>query len=179
MGLHDEIKLSFMIVGHTKFGPDGYFGLVRRLYRKSKIYTYNQLVDLIQNSSKNGQNLCQPFRHYNSEPNYQYYKWDSWLSKYFKKLPEITKYHHFSFHKEKPGEVIVKESIDGEEHTFNLLKNKKYRFDGVVEKPSILIPNGLSVERQWYLYDNIRKHIPNVEDQDETCPLPRENKNVT
>lgn len=77
MGFHEEIKLSFLIVGHTKFGPDGYFGLIRRLYRKSKIYTYNQLVELIQKSSKNGQVLCQPFLNESSESNYQYYEWDS------------------------------------------------------------------------------------------------------
>lgn len=174
MGFHDEINLSFMIVGHTKFGPDGYFGLIRRLYRKSKIYTYNQLVELIQNSSSNGLVLCQPFLNEKSEQNYQYYEWTSWLLKFFNKLPEITKYHHFSFNKEKPGEVIVKESIDGKEYIFNLLKNKEHRFDRVIEKPSILIPNGLSIERQWYLYDNIREHIPNMEDKDKTCPLPSE-----
>lgn len=91
-------------------------------------------------------------------------------------MPEITKYHHFSFNQKTPREVIVKESIDGEEQTFNLLKKQKHRFDYVVEKPSILIPNGLSIERQWYLYDNIREHIPYVEDKDETCPLPKEAK---
>ena len=170
MGLHEKINLSFMIVGHTKFGPDGYFGLIRRLYRKSKIYTYNQLVELIQQSSPNGPVLCQPFLNENSEPNYQYYEWDSWFSKYFNKLPDITKYHHFSFNKEKPGDIIVKESIDGEEHIFNLLKNKEYRFDGVIEKPSILIPRGLSIERQWYLYDNIREHIPSMGGSGQNMP---------
>lgn len=28
--LHDNIELSFLMVGHTKFSPDGYFGLIRR-----------------------------------------------------------------------------------------------------------------------------------------------------
>ena len=29
-GLHQSITLSFMMVGHTKFAPDWYFGLVKR-----------------------------------------------------------------------------------------------------------------------------------------------------
>jgi hypothetical protein len=175
-GLHDEINLSFMIVGHTKFAPDGYFGLIKKVYRKSKVYTYNQLVELIQKASPNGHVLCQSFRNKDGKRNYQYYEWNSWFSKYFINLPEIKKYHHFSFNKTKPGEVTVKESIDGKEYTFNLLKNKKYRFKKITERPSILIPEGLSNERQWYLYDNIREHIPNEKDKNETCPLPKEEK---
>ena len=38
-GLHDKITLSFLIVGHTKFSPDGYFGLIKRHYRRSQVYT--------------------------------------------------------------------------------------------------------------------------------------------
>lgn len=176
MGFHEEINLSFMIVGHTKFGPDGYFGLIKRLYRRSNAYTYNQLVELIQKASPNGHVLCQPFRNKNGDRNYQYYEWDVWFSKYFNKFPEIKKYRHFSFNKAIPGEVIVKEFIDSKEYTFNLLKNERFRFDKVETKPCVIMPSGLSIERQWYLYDNIREHIPNERDKNETCPLPKEAK---
>jgi len=40
-GLHSEISLSFMVVGHTKLAPDGYFGLIKKRYRRSKTYTYD------------------------------------------------------------------------------------------------------------------------------------------
>jgi hypothetical protein len=35
----------------------------------------------------------------------------------------------------------------------------------------ILLGNGLSAERQWYLYDKIREFCPQA-DRDVTCPLP-------
>jgi predicted transcriptional regulator len=38
-GLHDKIELSFLVVGHTKFSPDAFFGLIKRLYRRAQIYT--------------------------------------------------------------------------------------------------------------------------------------------
>jgi hypothetical protein len=40
-GKHKSITLSFMLVGHTKFSPDGYFGLIKKKYRRSKVYTYD------------------------------------------------------------------------------------------------------------------------------------------
>jgi hypothetical protein len=54
MELHDQIDLSFMVVGHTKFAPDGYFGLIKYRYRRSDVYTYHQLADLIEASSEHG-----------------------------------------------------------------------------------------------------------------------------
>ena len=36
-GLHDEIELSFLVVGHTKFSPDWCFGLFKRAFRRTKV----------------------------------------------------------------------------------------------------------------------------------------------
>ena len=56
--LHFDIELSFLIVGHTKFAPDGYFGLIRKRYRRSNIGTIEDLVQTILASSANGHNTC-------------------------------------------------------------------------------------------------------------------------
>ena len=37
--------------------------------------------------------------------------------------------------------------------------------------PNIVPPHGLSIERQWYLYEQIRPFCPD-EDKDTVCPLP-------
>lgn len=58
-GLHDTIELSFMIVGHTKFAPDGYFGLIRKRYRRSNIYTFDDLVQTVLDSSEGGHNIAE------------------------------------------------------------------------------------------------------------------------
>lgn len=171
--LHDKIQLSFMIVGHTKFAPDGYFGLIKKRYRRSRVYTYDQLAYVIEKSSKNGHNLCQRYRNTSGYPNFKYRDWAKWLSKYFKKLPDITKYHHFSIDKNMPGVVITRETTDGPEERHALLKNTfPFSNKKSPELPMELFPSGLSAERSWYLYDKIREHIPSLKDKDETCPLP-------
>ena len=35
-GLHKEIQLSFLLVGHTKFAPDWYFCLFKQLFKKQE-----------------------------------------------------------------------------------------------------------------------------------------------
>jgi hypothetical protein len=179
-GLHDNIELSFMIVGHTKFSPDGYFGLIRKYYRRSNIYTYEDLVQTILNSSANGHNICQPVGSYGASDSLQpliYRDWSSWLLKFFNKLPDITSYRHFKIEKNKLGVVILKKTVDGDETEISLIKrdvpfgeNRSFRL------PSKIIPKGLSLKRQWYLYEKIRIHIPNERDKDMICPKPKRPK---
>jgi len=175
IGLHNQIDLSFMIVGHTKFAPDGYFGRIKYRYRRAKIYTYHQMSDLINSSSPNGQNICQTFRDDSGKKNFEYRQWSAWLSTYFKNLPNITKYQHFSLDNKNTGVVVVKKSVDGEKLSVNLLKNPEFRFTHN-KLPDKINPKGLSVSRAWYLYDKIREHIPLEQDKDATCPLPKVRK---
>ena len=178
VGLHDRIDLACMLVGHTKFSPDGFFGLIRRLYRRSKVYTYEQLAEVIDKSTQDGvYNICQRYRNRDSEPNYIYRDWAAWLSKYFKPLPNITKYHHFSISKEEPGVVTVKKARDAVEEKYDLLKGRfPYNPHKFPRLPRSLKPPGLSPARAWYLYEKIREHIPDHFDKDQTCPRPRARK---
>ena len=36
-GLHKEVKISFLPVGHTKFAPDWCFGLLKQRFLRTKI----------------------------------------------------------------------------------------------------------------------------------------------
>jgi hypothetical protein len=111
-----------MLVGHTKFAPDGNEGLIKYRYRRLKIYTYQQLAKVIEESSENGHNVCQRYRDNSGLPNFSYRDWSTWFSKYFKKLPNITKYHHFHIDSRELGVVKVKKEIDGTEEKYILLK---------------------------------------------------------
>ena len=95
-------------MGHTKFAPDGYFGLISSQYRRAKVYTYDKMADIIDLSTHNNHNICQRYYETNGKPAFFYRDWSNWLQKYFKKLPNITKYHHFSISKDEPGIVVVK-----------------------------------------------------------------------
>ena len=41
-----------------------------------------------------------------------------------------------------------------------------------IRSPPVVTPEGLSSQRQWYLYNKIREFVP-IEAQDLVCPLPR------
>ncbi len=173
-GLHDTIELSFLIVGHTKFSPDGYFGLIKHHYRRSKVYTYDELANIVESSSTNGHNVCVRVSKNTDHP-VIYRDWSSWLFQYFKPFKGISSYQHFRVERENPSILIVKKRKDSEEIKIELTK-KKFPFskDEPLEKlPEQLIPRGLSLKRQWYLYDQIRCHIPCESDKDQTCPLPK------
>jgi len=172
-GQHKSITLSFMLVGHTKFSPDAYFGLIKKKYRRSKVYTYDHLVDVIDSSTTGNFNVSQTYRDNDGHENFQFRKWSSWLGKIFKELPGITNYQHFRIEANAPGKINVKRSVDAEEETFFLLKKKTFQFDERLEKPPCFTSKGLSAERQWYLYDKIRLHIPSEMDKDVTAPKPK------
>ena len=170
---HRQIDWSFMLVGHTKFSPDAYFGLLKKKYRLSKIYTFEQIVDVINSSTVKECNVCHPYRNDDGSASFKYRAWSKWLEKYFRKLPGISFYQHFSMSSDNPGEVIVKKHADSPEEIYQLLKrNVKCCSLTQGDLPREIIPEGLSPERQWYLYDNIRVHIPSPIDKDITAPLP-------
>jgi hypothetical protein len=173
-GLHDKIELSFLVVGHTKFSPDGYFGLIKRQYRRSQVYTYDQLSDIVESSSKNGHNVCVRVSKNIDNP-VIYRDWSSWLSQYFKVLKGISNYHHFKIEKQNPSTLVVKERKESKEVQVELTNKKSLlNKDGLYKNlPEQLLPAGLSLKRQWYLYDQIRCHIPHERDKNETCPLPQ------
>lgn len=171
---HRRIDLSFMLVGHTKFSPDAYFGLLKKRYRHSKVHTHNQIVDVINASTVKGCNVCHPYRNADGDVSLKYRAWGNWLEKYFRKLPNISRYQHFSMTADNPGEVIVKRSADSAEETCQLLIGNTKSGDLIrAGLPKEVVPDGLSPKRQWYLYDNIRMHIPDTKDKDMTAPLPK------
>jgi hypothetical protein len=174
-GLHEKIELSFLIVGHTKFSPDGYFGLIKRHYRRSQVYTYEQLANIVESSSANGHNLCVGHSKNTISP-IIYRDWTTWLSQYFIALKGISNYHHFRIERKDPLILTVKEQKDSKEVKIELEK-KKFSFNKQPQElPKQLLPAGLSLKRQWYLYDQIRCHIPDENDKNQTCPQPKQPK---
>ena len=83
-----------------------------------------------------------------------------------KKMIGIKKYHHFRFSSAKPGVVYKKLQCDTAESREELLKDAWLPHHSCL--PSIIAPKGLSTERQWYLFEEIRPFCPLV-DQDLTC----------
>ena len=86
----------------------------------------------------------------------------------FRKIQGIKKGHHFRITAAEPG-VVYMEASDGQEKKHTLLKPGVQIVQD--ELPTVIQPEGLSAQRQWYLHDKIWEFCP-ATDKDVTCPLP-------
>jgi len=149
--LHRSIKYSFLIAGHTKFGPDRCFGMLKKSYKVNFIPSLYELAGMVDASSCTGVNKAQLAATHDGRIIVPAYDWSTFLGQYFKKITNITNFHHFRFTKDKPGVVYCKESVSSPEQRFVLLKNRTVITPVAVLPPEIK-PEGLSQERKNYLY---------------------------
>ena len=109
MQLPESINYSFLIAGHTKFGPDHCFGMIKRAYILNFISSLYKFPDMLDGSSVTGVNKAQLVRTHDGRNIVPAYNWSSFLENNFIKLPDIKKYHHFRFSQDEPGKVYFKE----------------------------------------------------------------------
>ena len=76
----ESIELSFMLVGHTKFSPDQFFGVFKKAYRRSSISTVAEVAQVIEKSTHTKQNLPQLVRDQGGRQQVFFYKWTAYLS---------------------------------------------------------------------------------------------------
>ena len=171
-GLSKACELNFMIPGHTRFSPDHFFGLIKRKFRRSKVSSLFQIAEVVESSTTGGQNKAYVIGDESMRP-FTYYDWADFLSDFFTTIPHITTYYHFRCKSDRPGVVFVCEFADSEEKEVSILKpSVKVDRDAL---PSQMTPPDLSLDRQWYLYEQIRQFC-DEEFQDVTCPEPRMQK---
>ena len=168
-----RLTLSFLVVGHTKFAPDWCFGLFKQSYRRTRVGCLGSIAEVVNKSAEcNFAQLCSTEDAGVIVPTYD---WTTFFAPHLKKISGIKKYYHFRFESSEPGVVYVKERINSpNEEKISLLKespSKEKWSPEVNVLPEIIEPKGLSVERQWYLYEHIREFCPD-EDKDVTCPKP-------
>ena len=169
-GLHEEITLLFLPVGHTKFSPDWCFGLLKKKFRRSVVSSLDELVKVVEESAD--VNTSQLVGTHDGEVIVPTYDWARYLGQVFRKLKGIKKYHMFRFSASSPGNVFLKTTSDPNEPEviYNILSKDCSSLSATVF-PSIVPPSRLSLERQWYLYNSIRQYCT-LETKDLTCPLP-------
>jgi len=155
-GKHKKITYSFMVPGHTKFSPDGFFGLFKLKLKNSEVDDLEDLVKVV-NSSTKGYNIAQTIFDETREKKVLFYSWTKYLKTFFKPLPNILKYHHFIFNQEQPGIIYVKKSIDSELLIVDITENLD-NSDRVLERKN---PVGLSADRKKYLSEEVSKYVQN------------------
>lgn len=144
-GLEDEIRISFMIVGHTRCSVDGGFGLAKKKYRSADVDSPEQLASTVEASSK--QNKVDSFT-------WEWRDWDEFLALKFRRIVGITKFQHFRFSQEFLGEVRMKQTFESEEVSLKLCKTSATSFDPL-SLPLVLPAAGLTDDRRKYLADNV------------------------
>ena len=162
--LHESINYSFLIAGHTKFGPDRSFGIIKRAYKVNFISSLYEFADMVEASSTFGVNKAQLVGTHDGRIIVPVYDWSSFLDQYFNKVPQIKKQHHFRFSKDEPGKLYFKEFSTSPEQSLMLLKNRAILPPESVLPPKV-IPGGLNQERKQYLSREIRQFCkPGTED---------------
>lgn len=163
-GLHHDITLSFMRVGHTRCFVDGNFGLIKQTYRSADVDTVEQLSLIVSRSSRT--NTAQMFP-------WEWREWDKMLGGLFGAVKGIRKYQHFHIAPDSSGTIVAKVSCTSEDEvTIPFLKRGVTTEKvGHAALPPCIPPPGLSEERRKYLYEQIRPHVW-AEFRDITCPHP-------
>ena len=169
-GLHREITISFLPVGHTKFVPDWCFGLAKQCFRRTKVGNLDDIANVISTSSF--VNVPQLVGSLEGDYFVPTYHWSEFFEQHTKKtaLKGITQMQHFLFKASSPGTVFVKISTSGQERQIVLVKDTSWH-PSPLQMPSQVVPDGLSVERQWYLYDKIPEFCPD-DAKSLVCPCP-------
>lgn len=168
--LHQSIKYSFLIAGHTKFGPDRCFGILKKSYKVNFVSSIYELARVVETSSNTGVNKAQLVSTHDGRVIVPVYDWCTFLGQYLKKITNIKKYHHFRFSKDESSVVYCREYLTSPEQACVLLK------DGAVIPPVSVLPQkinpeGLSDERRNYLHREIRQFCkPGTEDL--VAPVP-------
>ena len=156
-----------MVAGHTRCLVDGHFGLLKRKYQRSNVNSIPELVEVLESSAATNTS-------HTVDGSNMWREWDSFFTQFFRPVPHIQRQQHFRFDHTSPGKVIVREGLDSQPTTVSLSKRSVTLADVQnAEIPQFLLPGGLSVERQKYLFKEIRPHV-SVDCQDQLCPSPAE-----
>ena len=167
-GLHRQVTLSFMMVGHTKFAPDWCFGLFKQRYRRTFVSSLDDITDVVNSSAD--VNVAQLVGTQNGESVVPMYDWTTFLRDHFRNVPHMKTFHHFTFTAAHPGVVVTKEFSDSAGTKFTMLHDMEW-CPTQDELPPINTPLGLSSTRQWYLYKEIREYCRHGT-EDSVCPKP-------
>ena len=162
-GMHDSILYSFLIAGHTKFSPDWCFGLIKQSFRRCYVSSLFDLMEAVDQSTVMGVNISKLCGLHDGTVLVPVYDWVKFLEPFFKKIPGISKFHHFRFTKEHPGVVFCRLLSGSEEIEFHILKDPAVRPQNHLPLP--VVPLGLDEDRKRYLYREIREFCrPGTED---------------
>ena len=164
-GYHKEIELNFMIAGHTKFGPDWFFGVFKRRFRVTFASSLQEIKDCFHELSSNKAVLVGKEDGTVLVPAYD---WTTYLDEHYKTVSGLKKCHQFIFKGCNPSDLIMKSYCDSVEESSLPILLKRPQSSSF---PPQIEPPGLSESRKAYLLTDIRQFCKEGT-EDIVCPKP-------
>ena len=95
IGLHRSITLNFLVVGHTKFSPDGCFGILKRAFKRHAVSSLSEFESVVTGSAC--LNEAQLVSTKDGESLVPVSDWQAHLQPHFRPLAGIKKFHYFRY----------------------------------------------------------------------------------
>lgn len=111
-------ELSFMLTGHTKFSPDHFLGLFKKVFRCSSVDTIESIAATVESSTQNKQNVAQLICDAEGRLQVVFL----WLDGFPCSVFQVTTYHNFKACSTQPGKLRLNEFSNSEEQWQSLLK---------------------------------------------------------
>ena len=167
VGLHKTISLNFLIAGHTKFAPDGCFGLLKQAFRRHAVSSLDEFQSVVNGSAHS--NSAQLVGREVGTTYVPFGNWQAHLSPFYRPLPAINSYQHFRFDSSHPGKMFARKTLDSPETEFTVIAGEASSLPVAASVP--MRAPGMNAQRQWYLFDTIREYVSDAQ-KDILCPRP-------
>lgn len=149
--MNKSIELNFLLTGHTKFSPDRNFAIIKSKFAKTCVDCPEDLLEVMQTSPPNKFNIAVPSKDPETKiPNVVWAQWDQYLQQFFKAIPNLTKFHHFSCNED--GSIRAKFFVNSEIEEIR----KATALNEEVVPLKIIEAEGISEKRALYLFKEIR-----------------------
>ena len=138
-GLNEDMTISFLLVGHTKFALDQGFGLFKRGFKRTSVGTIDDITDVVQKSAVF--NHPQLIGDYDGTTFVKFYNWSSTFEEYTTAIKGISRHQHFRMSSSDPGVVFVRIASNGKETKINILRDHSWKPSRSTITP-LVIPQG-------------------------------------
>jgi hypothetical protein len=180
-----EIEYRFLVPGHTHTRVDAGFGHIATVLKRYNIYSTRQLLEAVRgikhhdkarlvraDAFKNfgdtlGRWLTKPVGLVKSSAGFRFQATTPWTLHYRVRSADAAVAGA-------AGDGVAGASRGGEWKQRSLLKPSATCSPPADLPLARLPPPGISVRKQWLLYEQVRPLIPDDEGRDELCPLPTE-----
>ncbi|DBA01416.1 TPA: hypothetical protein N0F65_007313 [Lagenidium giganteum] len=180
VGMFKEVRLRFLVKGHTKTARDRSFAFVRKKYMRSDRWTLEQFAKVVH--AAGGKSPSEKCKCVIAETSDVFYDNKPIVNELYKNIAGITKYEMFRTEHSSPGVVECKMAPDGEACVMDL--RKAYDSIRVTPERALMLWNRreplsqppVNPEKVKAIHEKVRKYVPHEYRSDPFYVAPTERK---